>query len=119
MLCRFLLDENMDPEIRDQLRIKAPGIEIMRVGDAGAPPRATLDPAILLWTEQNNYILVSKNRISMPRHLIDHFATGRNFPGLFWVDENMPMGEIIDFLLLAWGASEMEEHFNKIAKIPF
>jgi Domain of unknown function (DUF5615) len=119
MRCRFLLDENMDPEIKNQIRIKVPGIDIVCIGDPGVPPRSTLDPVILVWIEENNYILVSKNRVSMGDHLADHFAAGRSFPGLFWIPRKWTIGEIIEFLCLAWDLSEMEEYHNRMLTAPF
>jgi Domain of unknown function (DUF5615) len=76
----YLLDENVDPLFRTELLRREATIVIWKVGSPGAPPRETLDPDILRWCEENNFILVTNNRRSMPRHLRDHLAEGDTFP---------------------------------------
>jgi Domain of unknown function (DUF5615) len=116
---RFLLDENLSPDITDELKRLDASIEILRVGDAGVPPLSTLDPDILLWIEANNYILVTGNRTSMPGHLVDHFALGKSHPGILYIRPRTKLGQLIAALHLVWGASEMEEYYNKTDFIPF
>jgi hypothetical protein len=90
-----------------------------RVGDPGAPPPGTLDPAILLWCEEHDFILVTNNRRSMSSHLADHLAQGRRMPGIFQLNADQSMGETIELLLLAAEASGSDEHQNQIKYLPF
>ena len=48
MRSRFLLDEHMNRAIQRQLRRLVRDIEILAIGDPGAPETGTPDPAILL-----------------------------------------------------------------------
>nr|WP_293128835.1 DUF5615 family PIN-like protein [Microcoleus sp. bin38.metabat.b11b12b14.051] len=50
------------------------------MGEPEAPSRGTLDPEILKWCEEYNFILVTNNRKSMPVHLTDHLAERRHIP---------------------------------------
>ncbi len=86
MAIQYLLDEHMPPAYRTQLLSREPGLTIWKIGMPGVPPPGTLDPAILLWCEANNFVLVTNNRKSMPVHLADHLAAGRHILGILTVD---------------------------------
>jgi hypothetical protein len=115
---RFLLDENVDPLFRHELLRREPSLVVWRVGDISAPPDSTLDPDILIWCEQNAFVLVTNNRKSMPPHLQDHLAQGRHIPGLLVLNPKMSVGETIEELALIWGASEDEEYLDRISFLP-
>jgi hypothetical protein len=115
---RFLLDEHVNRAIQRQLRRLDARIEVLAIGDPGAPPSGTSDPDILAWLEESGYILVTENRSTMPLHLSDHFAAGRHIPGLFWIRSGVGIGHIIEELYLIWFASEAEEYRNRTLFIP-
>ncbi len=62
----FLLDEHINRAIQRQLHRLELQIEVLMVGDPGAPPKGTLDPELLIWLETNSYILVTENRSTIP-----------------------------------------------------
>jgi len=72
---RYLLDENVAPLFRAALLKREPKLVVWKIGDPGAPPTGTPDPAILQWCEENSFILVTNNRKSMPQHFRDHLAS--------------------------------------------
>ncbi len=115
---RFLIDENISPTYRTQLLYHESSLTVLRVGDEGAPTRGTQDPEILEWCEQNQFILITNNRKSMPQHLSDHLAAGHHVPGIFTINLEVPMGLIIDQLLLIVGASDDDEYIDQITYIP-
>jgi hypothetical protein len=115
---RYLLDENIDPIFRTELLRKEPQLLAWRIGDPGTPKSGTLDDKILIWCEENDFILVTNNRKTMPTHLSDHLAEGRHVPGILTLDPDMSIGEIIDELLLIWGASDASEYQDLILYLP-
>ncbi|MEW5957112.1 MAG: DUF5615 family PIN-like protein [Chloroflexota bacterium] len=115
---RFLLDEHLSRVIQRQLRRLEPQIEVLAIGDPGAPPKGTSDPDILIWLEANHYILVTENRSTIPDHLADHYAVGRHSPGIFWVRTNTGLGRITEELYLIWFASTAEEYRDRTLFIP-
>ncbi len=114
----YLLDENVDVLYHAQLLAREPTMVTWMVGTPGAPPKGTRDPAILLWCEQNSFILVTNNRHSMPAHLQDHLAQGHHVPGIFIMNAKMSVGETIEELLLIWGASDEKEYHDRISFLP-
>ena len=115
---RFLLDEHINRAIQRQLRRQAPGIEILAIGDPGAPSAGMSDQDILNWIEENQYILVTENRSTMPRHLSNHFTSGKHIPGLLWVRPSVGIGHIIEELYLIWISSSADEYKDRAIYIP-
>ena len=115
---RYLIDENISPKYRTQLLYHEPSLTVLAVGDKGAPPKSTPDPEILVWCEQNQFNLITNNRESMPQHLSDHLSAGHHVPGIFTINLEVPMGKIIDELLLIAGASDADEYMDQITYIP-
>ena len=115
---RFLLDEHVSRAIQRQLRRHDPGIDVLAIGDPGAPLSGTADPDILIWQEQNGYILVTENRSTIPVHLSDHLAAGRHVPGILWIRPGVGIGRIIEELYLIWLASEADEYWDRPLFIP-
>lgn len=66
MHIHYLIDENVAPHYKRQLLKKDAEVRVYAVGDPGCPSRGTLDPEILFWCEENQCILVTNNRASMP-----------------------------------------------------
>ena len=115
---RFLIDENISPRYRTQLLYHEPSLTVLAVGDEGAPPKSTPDPEILEWCEQHQFSLITNNRESMPQHLSDHLSAGNHVPGIFTINLEVPMGKIIEELLLIVGASDEDEYIDQITYIP-
>jgi hypothetical protein len=115
---RFLLDEHIPRAIQRQLRRKHSNLEVLAIGDSGAPPTGISDPDLLKWIEENGYVLVTENRSTMPIHLSDHFRSGRHVPGIFWVRPDVGIGRIIEELYLIWMASTAEEYRDCSLFIP-
>jgi hypothetical protein len=93
-------------------------IEVLGIGDEGTPAVGSTDPYILEWIEQNNYILVTENRSSLPKHVAEHFSSGRHVPGLFWIRPDVGIGRVTEELYLVWLASTAEEYRDRTLFIP-
>ena len=115
---RYLLDENVAPLFRIELVRREPAVVVWKIGDPGLPPRGTLDPEILRWCEEQDFLLVTNNRKSMPEHLAAHLETGRHVPGILELNPKMNVGETIVELLLICGASDSSEYQDVIVYLP-
>jgi len=93
-------------------------MEVLAVGDDIAPPLGASDSDILAWIEREGYILVSRNRRSLPLHLSRHLDSGGHVPGIFLLRPRASLKEIIEDLLLIWEAAEMEEFKDQIVYLP-
>lgn len=118
MKLRYLLDENLSQRVALTIRRHYFELDVLRVGDEGAPAFGTLDPEILIWLEENQRTLVTDNRKSMPGHLVDHYAAGRHHWGLFLVSKNAPLRVLADALYMYWDASEAEQWADLVEWLP-
>src|SRR5262249_32670542 len=118
MKVKYLLDENVDLEYRFQLIRHNPTLTVWAVNDPGAPAKETPDPDILRWCEEHDFILVTNNRRSMPRHLADHLAEGRHVPGIFILNPELSLGETIEELILIAEATFADEYADHISYLP-
>jgi hypothetical protein len=118
MTINYLIDENVNPLYIKQLREKQPEILVKIVGDDDVPHRGPLDPEILVWCEENQFILVTNNRTSMPVHLQDHLEKNRHIPGIFILNPNLSVGENLEELILIALASELNEYGDRIVYLP-
>lgn len=85
MKVRYLLDENLSPRLKRVVLRYNSKIDIVRVGDPDTPPLGTADLDILHDLYRTQRVLVTANRVSMPEHLQDYWATGKQLWGLFWI----------------------------------
>ncbi|CAN2048071.1 DUF5615 domain-containing protein [Candidatus Magnetomoraceae bacterium gMMP-1] len=115
---RYLIDENITPALANQLRRYQPDLKVATIGDGLAPPKGTLDPDVLLWLEQYDYSLVTRNRKSMPKHLQDHLASGHHILGIFTLRPKARLSEILEDLLLIWELTAIDEYQDQIVHIP-
>jgi len=118
MALKYLIDENVNPIYPNQIRLREPDIIIKVVGEPKTPPKSTLDPEILCWCEDNNFVLGTNNRTSMPVHLADHITDNRHVPGIFILNPNLSIGENVEELILAALASEDDEYQDRIVYLP-
>jgi hypothetical protein len=118
MPLQYLLDEHLDPDYRMGLTRREPELRVRRIGDPDAPSTGILDPPLLRWCEDNDFVLVTANRRSMPVHLAEHLSQGRHVPGILILRRTAAMGAVIDDLLLISGASIEAELRDQIVYVP-
>ncbi len=118
MKVNFLLDENRSPRLKTALLRLNPTIDVLRVGDPGAPPLGTPDPDLLRYLEVTQRVLVTSNRVSLPAHIKAHWAAGGRPWGVFWVRPRTSIRWQAEELYLIWEASEPEEWVDQLRWIP-
>jgi len=119
MRIRFLLDENLSPDLKISLLRLNPNLDILRVGEPDAPLLGTLDPEILDYVASFQRLLVTNNRRSMPGHLKNHWDKGGRIWGLLWLRPSANLEIWAEELYLIWEASEAEEWIDRVDWIPF
>ena len=115
---RYLLDENVDPQLAAGLLRREPDLTVWRIGTPGAPQKGTADPDILRWCEEHAFILVTNNRKSMPGHLGSHLAAGGYVPGIIALNPSLNMGATIEELWLIWSVSDVADFADRILYLP-
>src|SRR5437660_528361 len=118
MMIRYLIDENLEPLYKAQLLIKKPDLMVYSLGDPGTPSKGTLDPEILCWCEENDFILITNNRKSMPAHLVVHLSQGSHIPGIITLNSEMSVGGTIEELILIAEEGNPIEYQDRIVYLP-
>jgi predicted nuclease of predicted toxin-antitoxin system len=118
MTLRYLLDTHVLHALAEGLRRRHLELIVWRVGEPPGPPSDAPDPDILNWCESNDFVLITKDRSSMPVHLADHLARGGHIPGIFILNPDMTLGDIIENLLAAADLSFENEYLDQIRYLP-
>ena len=117
MSLNYLLDENVAPSYKAEILTRHPDLIIWCVGEPHCPSGGTLDPEILKWCEEYNFILVTNNRKSMSLHLADHLAECRHIPGIFLLNSLLSIGQNIRQLIFIAEASFDDEYQDQIVHL--
>jgi hypothetical protein len=95
---RIVADENVNDDIVNGVLVRRPSMDIVRVRDVGLG--GTDDPDVLAWAADNDRIVLTHDRKTMPPFAYTRLANGLPMPGMFVVDDWAPVGQVIDELLL-------------------
>jgi hypothetical protein len=118
MKMRFLLDEHMALRVKPAVLHRNPLIDVLRIGEPGAPPPATPDPAVLDYLYNAQRALITKNRRSMLQHYSEAMTAGKTHWGIFIVTPNLAIRELAEQIELLWEASEAEEWIDRLMSLP-
>ncbi|HBL10469.1 MAG TPA: hypothetical protein DD379_03480 [Cyanobacteria bacterium UBA11162] len=118
MTIKYLLDEHIPLVYRTQMLQRYPQLQVWVIGDPNAPPKGTSDSDILCWCEENRFILVTNNRKTMPVHLAKHLAAGCHVAGIFILNDDMTMGQIMEELMIVAEAALEDEYQDRISFMP-
>jgi hypothetical protein len=80
----------------------SPGLEldIIRVGDAGGPPKGTKDPDLLDWAIRHQRIIVSQDKNTLIAEHDMLVRRGIQTPGLLIIRHGFRVSEIVEYLWL-------------------
>jgi hypothetical protein len=121
-MLRFLLDEHLrGPLWLAIVRHNAQGglpLDAVRVVDPPDLPLGSTDPAILLWAEREDQILLTEDVHTMPRHLAHHLQTGHHSPGVFTVSAGCSIRQLVSHLELVAHAGDPADYKDAITYIP-
>ncbi|WIG60562.1 MAG: hypothetical protein OJF49_003310 [Ktedonobacterales bacterium] len=113
---RFLADENFEPAIVTGLRRREPRIDIVTAVEAGI--LGLKDPELLAYAAQQDRILVSHDKRTLPGHFAEFLIAGLRSPGIMLLSPNLSIGQSIEALLLIWAASRHSEWCDRITRLP-
>lgn len=92
---RFLCDEDTPLPLVAALRAQAATADLLKVGESGAPPTGTKDPALLIAAEALGRVLISRDRSTMPVHLAAHFVAGQHTAGVILLRNGFSVGRCV------------------------
>lgn len=115
-MIRFLADEDFNIHIIAGVRRRLPGLDIVRVQDVGL--RTFSDPLILAYAAETNRLVLTHDVSTMEKHATARLKRGEAMPGLFKMNQNLPIGQAIDAIVTVAECSHAEEWKNIIQYLP-
>ena len=115
-MLRLLADENFDGTTTRALLRRRPDLDLVRVQDIGLA--GADDPSVLAWAAENDRILLTHDRETLPKFAFQRVKQGRTMPGVFLILGETDRARLIDDILLAEDASEPEDWSNQVCYFP-
>ena len=115
MKLRFQADADLNQRIVAGVLRLEPAIDFLTAGQANLGAKTDLE--VLGLAAEAGRILVTHDQKTIPHHFAT-FISQRTCPGVIIVPQDMPIGQAVRELFLAWAASESEEWVNTIRRLP-
>ena len=97
-MIRFLTDEDFDGCIVRGVFRRLPQIDLVRVQDAGL--QSASDSTVLAWAAEHGRVLLTHDVTTMTVYAYERIANELPMPGVFEISQNIPIGEVIEELIL-------------------
>lgn len=115
-MLRLLSDENFNGNIVRGLFLRQPNLDLLRVQDVNL--LNVDDPEILEWAANNNRILLTHDRATMPDFAYERLSRNQSMAGMFVISDRMAVRQAIDDLLLIADVTEQTEWKSQILYLP-
>jgi predicted nuclease of predicted toxin-antitoxin system len=109
-------DENFNNDIVRGLLRRKPDLDIVRVQDVGL--RGAEDPIILEWAANEGRVLLTHDAQTMSYFAYERVRAGKPMPGVIEVTDDLPIGQVIDDILLLAEYSETGEWEGQVIYLP-
>ena len=113
---KFIADADFNEDIIRGLRRAEASIDFLTASDGGT--RGLPDRQVIELAAAAGRVLVSHDRKTMVGEFYQFVVDGHSSPGLISVEQEMDEGDAIDDLLLIWGASSLEELWDRVRWVP-
>ncbi len=113
----FLADENIPTALVRALRIRVPGIDIVRTHDVNLDGKS--DPEILAWAAEHQRIVLTRDVNTMTKHAFRRAERDLPMPGLVVLRPAVSTEELITAIELIARCSREGEWEKQILYVPF
>ncbi len=115
-MIRSLADEDFNIRVLAGVRRRLPHLDIVRVQDVGL--RTFSDPLILAYAAETNRLVLTHDVTTMEIHATARLNRGEAMPGLFKMNQDLPIGRAIEAIVTVAQCSEAEEWNGMIQYLP-
>jgi hypothetical protein len=113
---RWAADENFNNDIVRGLLRRKPDVDIVRVQDVGLS--GADDPTLLEWAADEGRVLLTHDVSTITQYAYERVEAGKPMPGVFEVSRDIPMGVVIDDLILLTEFSLENEWEGQVRYLP-
>lgn len=115
-MLRLAIDENFNNDIVRGLFRRQPGLDVIRIQDAGLS--GADDPTVLEWTARENRVLLTHDVATMTAYAWQRVEAGKPMPGVFEVSRAVPVGRAIEDILLLAECSLENDWSGQVRYLP-
>lgn len=112
----FVADENFNNRIVRGLLLKNPSIQIIRIQDTHLAEQD--DETILDWVCNEGFVLLTQDVKTIPFFAYERLKAGLPLPAVIIASQDLPIGAVIEDLLLIAECSEFVEWEGKVSYLP-
>ena len=112
----LVADENFNNDIVRGLLRKKPDLDIVRVQEVGL--RGADDPAILEWAANEGRVVLTHDAATMAYYAYERVKVGLSMPGVIEVADDLPLGQVIEDILLLAEYSNKSEWESQVIYLP-
>lgn len=115
-MLRLVSDENFNGDIVRGLLFRLPELNLLRVQDVGLG--GGIDPVVLAWAAENDRIILTHDRATLPNFAFGRVVAGEAMPGVFVINDRLRVGRAIEELVLVATCSEASEWVSRVLYLP-
>lgn len=109
-------DENFNNDIVRGMLRRMPEADIVRIQDVGLS--GADDPTVLEWAAQAGRVLLTHDVSTITQYAYERVREGTLMPGVFEISRDVPIGRVIDDLLLLVECSLDGEWEGQVRYLP-
>jgi hypothetical protein len=113
---RFQADNDLKFAIVKAVRLREPAIDFASAQESG--PDGITDPDLLDRAASTGRVLVSHDLRTMLDHFRRHLTVGKTSPGLLLVSQGVPIGEVVEALVVLWAVADPIELRDQAYHLP-
>jgi len=113
---RWVADENFNNDIVRGLLRRKPDVDIVRVQDVGLS--GADDPTLLEWAADEGRVLLTHDVSTITQYAYERVEAGKPMPGVFEISRDIPMGVVIEDLILLTEFSLENEWEGQVRYLP-
>jgi hypothetical protein len=115
-MLRLAADENFNSDIVRGLLRRKPELDVVRIQDVGLS--GADDRIVLEWAAQEGRVLITHDVTTITRHVYERAQAGQPMPGVFEISRAIPIGRVIEDILLLVECSLEGEWEGQVRYLP-
>ena len=115
-MIRFAADQNFNGQVIAGLKRRLPDLDIVHVHSVGLS--RTPDPSLLAWAAEQQRVLLTHDIATVMRFAYERVASGLPMAGVFEVPQDMPVGAVIEELVIVATCSQEGEWDGLVRFLP-
>jgi hypothetical protein len=115
-MLRLLIDQDLDHVILRALLLRVQNLDVITAHQAGLSNAS--DPELLAWAAEQERVVITHDRRTMPYHATSRIARAEKIAGIIIVSRQLPLSRVIDDLEIIVSCSDMIEWENIVKQLP-